>query len=222
MRFWQQPPYFGISDCDSGWFVSLLDRLCDMSSMELEEFLADRVAKSGVRFHAINWSAKNIPISKSDINWLGEYGTDEYEFVQFHISKALGRVVGFFDEENTFQIVLLDPLHNIQPSKDYAYRIRATQVASCELSRLSIRYESAVTSAMTLTQPQKDGLLEQVRAINVDGFDAAVLLTIEDAKLSKAYELCATGAVKNLGELLQLAIEETHEKYIAGANSAVS
>jgi hypothetical protein len=74
---------------------------------------------------------QNIPIPKEQIDWLGDYASDEYEFVQFHVSKALGRVVGFFDEEQTFQIVLFDPFHNIQPAGDFDYRVRATAIGDC-------------------------------------------------------------------------------------------
>lgn len=48
---------------------------------------------------------------------------EDFPLYQFQISMANGRVVGFFDENWVFNIVLVDPNHNMQPSKDYDYRV---------------------------------------------------------------------------------------------------
>ncbi|MBS1206152.1 MAG: hypothetical protein H6R25_3051 [Proteobacteria bacterium] len=40
-----------------------------------------------------------------------------------YCSKSLGRVVGFWDEQQIFNIVLLDPLHNIQATQSHNYRV---------------------------------------------------------------------------------------------------
>jgi len=90
-----------------------------------------------MRIHNINWSAKSVPIKRSDLNWIDkDYLNNEEEFpiMQIAVSRAEGRLVGFFDEQNAFQIVLLDPLHNAQPSKYNGYKVRLCKPLGCELS----------------------------------------------------------------------------------------
>ncbi|MET4153367.1 hypothetical protein [Bradyrhizobium sp. RT7b] len=186
-----------------------------MSAMEVDEFLENRAYKDAVRFHPIDWNATAIPIKRSDINWIDkDYQNDEYEFVQFHVSKAMGRVVGFFDEDNVFQVVLCDPLHNIQPAGDFDYRVRATSVGECALSRMVISYEQVIALSPLLTTQQKAVVLAELQTFNIGMFEASILLAVSDAHLKKAYELCATGAVQHIGELLELTIDENHETYI--------
>lgn len=214
LRFWRQPEFFGVGTCDPSWFVSLLERLADMSQMEIDEFLENRAAKAAVRFHPIDWNAKSIPISQSDINWLGDdYSSSEFEFVQFHVSKALGRIVGFFDEENTFQIVLCDPLHNIQPAGDFGYRVRATMVGECHLTQMSLRFADIVNNSPHMDDVQKQEMLAGLRANAQPYFQATVLLSISDNHLATAHTLCGSGIVSHLGDLLEAAIED-YAKYI--------
>jgi hypothetical protein len=58
LRFWRQAEHFGVGGCEPSWFVSLLERLVDLFSMQVEEFLENRAYKDQVRFHAIGWNAK--------------------------------------------------------------------------------------------------------------------------------------------------------------------
>ena len=91
------------------------------------------------RYHRINWNQKNIPIAIQDLDWVPkEYrnNSDEYPLVQFQISKSLGRIVGFWDEDNIFNVVLLDPLHNIQPAKSHGYRVDPCSPLSCDYTSL--------------------------------------------------------------------------------------
>lgn len=210
-RFWNQVKYFGVDQCDNGWFVSLLSRLKDLSGLSIEETTNSAIA-GAIRYHPIDWKARSIPISKSDIDWLGEYSSPDYELVQFHVSKALGRVVGFFDEDMIFNIVLLDPLHNIQPSKTFGYRVRASHVADCELTRMAVCIERAVTSCKEISESQRDIILSSMRAVNLDFFASAVHVTISDRHLSLAYEMVHGGLINNIGEFLECAIDEWSEK----------
>lgn len=51
----------------------------------------------------------------------------EFPIMQFSISISTGRIIGYFDRDSSiFHIVLLDPNHNIQPSKRNNYQIQAT------------------------------------------------------------------------------------------------
>jgi hypothetical protein len=130
-RYWKQVDYFGLDHevATKNWFISLLDKLKELSAYDIEEITTNSRNKEVWRFHIVDWDAKNIPIRKDEIDWISS-GTisEDVEFYQFQISTALGRVIGFFDMESIFQIVLLDPAHNINPGKRYNYQVSKTLV----------------------------------------------------------------------------------------------
>jgi hypothetical protein len=126
-RYWKQIEYFGLNKSKPSWFVSLLEKLVDYSKEELDIFLTDSKKRSTYRFHEINWSQPGIPIKRADLNWVDKQyldNNDEFRFYQFQVTSGLGRVVGFFDETKVFNIVLLDPLHNAQPTKFNKYKVK--------------------------------------------------------------------------------------------------
>jgi hypothetical protein len=140
-RFWRQIEFFGLDKSQPSWFVSLLDRLAELSELEIDDFRSDPASKRYHRYHGIDWDQKNIPIKREDLTWLEPDYRDnpaEYPLVQFMVSKALGRVVGFWDENDVFCVVLLDPLHNIQPSKYHSYKIDPCSPLSCEYTSLLV------------------------------------------------------------------------------------
>lgn len=152
-RFYRQIEFFGFNGAQvkAPWFVSLLGRLSDLSCKKLSDFMKDSSGQSssGYRFHHINWEQKNIPIKRDDLDWLPpEYKNNDAEFplYQFQISQSNGRVIGFFDESWFFNIVLLDPLHNMQPSKSYGYSVAACSPMACEYTRLNATF-NAIKSA---------------------------------------------------------------------------
>lgn len=124
--YFKEIDYFGLSEEDNKWFIGVLNRLQDMSSKD-EKIFGEKGEKKIYKLHPIDWNAKNIPIKRTDLNWLPkEYIDNDEEFPmwQFSISKGKGRVIGFFDETSfVFYVVLLDPRHNMQPSKDYDYSV---------------------------------------------------------------------------------------------------
>lgn len=77
------------------------------------------------RHHKLNYNIPNTPINSSHFSWLPKeyYENEEFSIWQFQVSKANGRFLGFYDENNVFQIVHFDPLHNAQPSKDFDYKV---------------------------------------------------------------------------------------------------
>ncbi|HEX4335779.1 MAG TPA: hypothetical protein VH062_07680 [Polyangiaceae bacterium] len=142
LRCWRQADYFGL-DTDrvvsAHWFVALLNRLRELCFEDVDAFRASGYKHEVLRYHEVNWGAPNIPIARRDCTWVPrEYLENEvdYPFYQFQISTALGRVAGFWDEQQVFNIVMLDPLHNLQPAKDYNYRVEATGDLRCEYSEL--------------------------------------------------------------------------------------
>jgi len=125
-RFWKQIRYFGLNKSKPTWFVSLLDRLVDYSKEERDAPFKDFRKKEVYRLHEINWQQTGIPISRNDLNWVEKAYLEndaDYPFYQLQITQTLGRIIGFFDESDIFNIVLLDPLHNAQPTKSTNYKV---------------------------------------------------------------------------------------------------
>jgi len=85
--------------------------------------------RDGLRFHRIDWDARNAPIRLEDLDHLPEglRADPSFEVYQFQIARGSGRVVGFFDQANVFNLLLLDPMHNLQPSRDVNYNVRPTE-----------------------------------------------------------------------------------------------
>lgn len=137
-KYFREIDYFGIGNKDISWFSSLLERLRDVSNLELERFTSDRSLQDAYRYHPINWSQKKIPIQRSEFYWLPKdilENDEEFPFYQFQISTAVGRVVGFWYED-IFYIIVLDPMHNIQPSKHYNYFVYSTKTVESDCSSL--------------------------------------------------------------------------------------
>jgi len=139
-KYFRQIDYFGLGDTEPSWFISLLERLKDLSEQTIDLLITDYTRRDAYRFHKIDWDATNIPLIRSDFNWLDKNvveNEEDYPFYQFQISKALGRVVGYFDETyQHFYIVLLDHKHNLQPSKHNDYKVDDTTELFCELTSL--------------------------------------------------------------------------------------
>jgi hypothetical protein len=141
-KYFKQIDFFGLGEMQTKWFVSLIDKLTELSKENINEFFKDHRKKEGNRYHPINWDSKNIPIERKDINWVDKNvidNEDDYPFFQFQISTGLGRIIGFWQENyEHFFIVLLDPLHNMQPSKNFDYKVDPTTIQYCELASLLI------------------------------------------------------------------------------------
>lgn len=138
-QYWKQIEFFGLDKSNPTWFVSLIEKLKDLSDKEIKSFVSSGSERDAWRYHNIDWNQKNIPIQRNDLEWLDkDYRENEAEYpiIQFQISQALGRVVGFWDENSVFNILLLDPLHNIQPSKSHGYKVDSCNPLSCNYSSL--------------------------------------------------------------------------------------
>lgn len=127
-KYFQEIEHFGLKGGRIGneWMLSMIERLAEYSKLPIDDLLSDRQISdsTATRLHAINWKQKNIPIQLSDLDWMPSEVREspDFELVQLSVSKSRGRIVGFFDGK-IFQVVLLDPLHNIQPSKAYGYYV---------------------------------------------------------------------------------------------------
>ena len=128
-RFWRQIKFFGLSGKEASWFVALINKLQQFSDETIDAFTSDSRKHDVMRYHKVNWGQCNIPIQRSDLEWLPKnYLNNEEEFpiYQFSISQGQGRIAGFWDENKIFNIVLLDPYHNLQPVKKYDYKVTPT------------------------------------------------------------------------------------------------
>ena len=129
--------YFQLGGENSTWFKSFLKALQDISKNITKDDLHTNISlKRKYRFHKINWEQKGLRIAKKDLDWVDPVFLDndkEFEFVQLSISTGNGRIIGFFETCNKFQIVLLDPKHNMQPSKKSNYSMTKTQNCKTEI-----------------------------------------------------------------------------------------
>jgi len=128
--YFRQIPDFEIGGCSQSWHVGLVERLGSLGTMTPQEVLEENKGSIALRCHPIDWKAKNIPIQRKDLDWLPKEILDnesDFPMMQFSISQSTGRIVGYFDRDSSiFHIVLLDPKHNIQPSKKDNYQIQPT------------------------------------------------------------------------------------------------
>ena len=199
-RYWKEVENFGVGSQDASWFSSLLARLRDLGSEKITRLFEDPSFKDTLRSHRVDWGAKNIPVQLEDLNWLPasvRENQDEFPIIQFHVSKALGRVHGFWDAEWCFQIVLLDPLHNLQPSEYSAYKVRSTDISNCQYSALRTALDQVCETPCsqaccefarrvhTVTPEAVDGHIVIVAALeeNVAG-DLATLRAASTASIS--------------------------------------
>jgi len=196
-RFWDQIKYFGLDTSEKKWFISLLERLKGLSKEKLITVLEDANYQRNIRYHTINWKQTNIPISREDLNWIDtdylENG-EEYEFYQFQLSTGKGRIVGFWDENLIFNIVLLDPLHNMQPSKNFGYKVDDCKKVNCEYSSLLYDIKNAKTLDEVKLMPYKSN------STNV------MMHHIDDDTLKEVEALMKDKKIDNIEELLTYGI----------------
>ncbi|NIF52597.1 hypothetical protein [Burkholderia sp. Ax-1724] len=150
--FFREIEKFGLSagDVPQTWLLSVLERFKELGSQEVDEILSDHVKRDYYRFHPIDWNARNIPVKRKELDWIAEdYRDNEEEFplAQFMVSMGRGRIIGFFDEKNVFQVVLLDPLHNMQPSSRFHYLVDPCSPLGCEFTRLHNSISDVVRKA---------------------------------------------------------------------------
>lgn len=138
-EYYKEIDLFGVGHCDAKWHISIYDRLASLSCLTPKDILEDGRYKETLKCHAIDWSAKNIPIEKKSLNWLPHHvlDGDEFPIMQLSISKGTGRIIGFFDKDSfVFNIILFDPNHNLQPSNYSDYKMRPTLIGTSQYDDL--------------------------------------------------------------------------------------
>lgn len=210
-RFFRQIEKFGLDGktVPNDWLVSLMERLASLSMEKIENILDNQLHADAYRYHPINWSSKNIPIKREDLNWIADTyrnNPDEYPLEQLMLSKGTGRFVGFFDENWVFNIVLLDPLHNLQPARDFNYEVNDCSPLTCELTQVQL----AVSSSIELCQVADCKASKGVRdclAGSEKGYSetyGVVLIKVDDLRtIGDAKALMAEGKAKDFAEIFE-------------------
>ncbi|OWQ83395.1 hypothetical protein CDN99_26475 [Roseateles aquatilis] len=157
--------------------------------------------------HPIDWGGKHVPIKLDDLDWIDEvYRGREFPIVQIAVSKAEGRFVGFHDEDGIFQIVLLDPLHNAQPSKYNDYKVRLSKPLGCEVTAL--RYE--VSQVMAKSRARGCGCDADLTAAlrwRRDQRGAALVMPVVDGtEIDDADQLIAEGRVASYRDIFAVGL----------------
>lgn len=130
-RYFKQIEGFGLSTVNMNWVAALLERLADLSGQPIGELFGDQRAQDQLRFHAIPWGRKNLSKDLDDLDWVPKQyrDADQVAWFQFSVSKARGRVIGFFANPAegdrlffVFYVVLLDPEHALDPVDGHEVR----------------------------------------------------------------------------------------------------
>lgn len=187
-RFYKQIDNFGITGKKDVWMSGLLKQLSVLSNMNADELLGDKKLKGDLRMHGIIWEVGKTALKKSDFNDIPEefhVDTEECPIMQFQISKATGRVIGFFNENHTvFYIVFLDPNHNAQLCKYNDYKLRKIDPCESEIDDLMARIAKHAGLQKTLMEDAEDFLYagnDAYFCINNELFNVLIQL-VEDKK----------------------------------------
>jgi hypothetical protein len=210
-RYWRQTDLFPLSE-RAAWFASLLGRLKELGQLEIEQFVRSSKTRDVHRYHEIDWNARNIPIQRRDMTWIpNDYRNNETEYplIQFAISKAVGRVVGFWDEYQVFNIVALDTLHNLQPSVRFNYTVRYQTPLKCEYTSLLHDVQAAraaecdnrnCASRVALDRIPTDGHDHEVLIIRLDNGTMEMINELELAGCS-IRDIFETGIILKTDEI---------------------
>lgn len=217
---WSQIKNFGL-DCervDITWIVALLDQLKILSDHTIEELTTDRKLGKALRYHPIDWNGSGTTMSKEDAWKLipEGYRSDEYEIAQFQITMSKGRIIGFFDHEWVFRIVLLDPMHNMILAKESHhanYRVRNTADLLTPYQKLENQM-LALKARIGDVCPEKkceieDGIHDALRVSNEN-----VFICLEDYCDSKVLELLGE-KYTSLDDLILEAFDLLHQKHFS-------
>lgn len=192
--YFYQYPYFGLSTEKANWFVSFIERLKDLSDKSLG-IMGDYTARDLYRIHPVDWSQPNIPIQRKDLTSVPlvyRDNEDDYPFLQFTISKSRGRVAGFFDEESSvFYIVLLDPKHNLQPTKDHGYKVDDTNPLPTPYELVLRQTKKCINSLSCPIGKQEIISDDSFRAVFYDIDDAEIIDALKQKGISFYDAFCA-------------------------------
>jgi len=178
-RFWEQERNFGLDKSTSSWFVAFFERIKQISGELYDDFIKNRRKQRYYGYHQINWNQTNIPIQRNQCTWVDSKYLDnlsEYPFFQMRLGMSFGGLIGFWDEYDVFNVVLLDPLHNIQPSKDYGYKVDLCLPADDDYTILLRKIENLNRKLNNTTDCPDCFLREDLRNLSIHYNEFGVLV----------------------------------------------
>lgn len=216
-RFWRQIEFFGLDRTNATWFVSVLDKFQQLSNRSVGDFFADPSERDSWRYHQIKWTQKNIPIQRKSLSWLpSNYLENEEDFplYQFQISQSLGRVVGFWDEKLIFNVILLDPLHNMQPTESTGYRVDPCSPLPCDYSLLINCVENIANECAQGGCPSAEkyrGIEDRKKELQA--FSVLMLCLTDTEFFAKAQKWIDSGLVKSHVEIFEYGVAKMSEDF---------
>lgn len=161
-RFFRQIKNFGITGKNDVWTSGLLDQLRLLSEKNADDILSDVKLKESLRMHPLDFSEGKSALSLDNFGFIPQRyrpSAIDCPIMQFQISKANGRVIGFFNHNHSlFYIVFLDPNHNAQLSKYNDYKVREIEPCLSEIDDLRVRIARHVELESKLANDADDFL----------------------------------------------------------------
>ena len=157
-----------------------------------------------------------MTLKLDDLDWLPQdyRDQDNYPLCQFHISKAKGRVIGFFDDKRVFNVVLLDPNHNAQPSKDWEYRVRSCSPVNDDYEDLCGHLGRLQTEA-PCKEPDGCQLHFEFRRLRVSHATRDVFtIELQEASVAALNRVLSEGKGKSIADVIELGILAVDEKQV--------
>lgn len=226
--YWNQDKYFGLNyqNVNKNWFVTLLERLKDLSNKSIEDVTKGHANRDFYHFHVIDWDKSSI--NESDFNKCipTDYQGEQTEITQIFIDKSKGRIVGFMDANSVYQIVFLDPAHNMQLCSYNEYTIRKTAILPSCYAKHQNKFVGILDKSKTLQTGQVESLIEEIQGIlNNEGYDTeSRFVTIPEVHFEKIDKILEK--VQHYDSLDYLimdaldALEQKHEKELAEKKAA--
>ena len=193
--------------------------ILDLSSKSIEGVTLDSSARDSYRLHSIDWGKSSIRKEKFHEYIPKEYRTEETDIIQFQIEQSKGRVIGFFDYKQTFQVVLLDPAHNMQLSGYNDYRIVKTNFLKNSYEEITTKFVAITDKFDRLEGSQESekigNFINEIRSIlNKEGFSSdCKFVTIEKFFFDEINEiLLKDSEYDNLDDIILEALDMLKEK----------
>ena len=211
-RFLRQIDLFGWGDQNSGWFVGLVEKLTELSKLTTDEVVSDLGVRDVWRFHPVKWTSTDCPLRRENLTWIDtEYrdNSDEYPIYQFQLTVSTGRVIGFWDENRTFNVILLDPMHNLQPSKDFDFRVRTTKVHASSYGNL---LDAIMSVKKAECQNHECARNVAISALGKRDADGIIITRVDDARLARIYAIMELYDCSSVLDIFDAGLSTLEEK----------
>lgn len=161
-RYFRQIDNFGITGKNDTWMSGLLEQLRLLSEKNADELLSDVKLKDCLRMHPLDLTIAKSALTEKDFELIPEkYRPTALDcpVMQFQISKANGRVIGYFNENHSvFYVLFLDPNHNAQLSQYNDCKIREIKPCMSEIDDMKARIAKHVCLNRNLSNEAEEFL----------------------------------------------------------------